>query len=385
MARGVCRLRVAAPVRRAGKLRLEAELTVGNLSARPIWFELETPDERMPERSARPFVLASLVAAMRAGLPIEADAPLDEVSRRQLQLWQECFVGWRPRLMSRVDIRAPAGAAATPAAGAVTAFSGGADSHYTLLRSAEEGIPLRAGAMVHGFDIPLADREAFERSFARAAGLLRGRGLAAHRIATNARSLDRVFHLSWQHETHGPYLAAALACLEPWYGLAVIPSSYGHAHPVLPWASNALTDFLLGSSGQAILHHGGETMRIDKLFALATDPAFADLTRVCYLNEDKSANCGRCYKCAMAQAVLWISGVPDPRAFPVRATAADIAGQDLPHPTYRHTYTVLAERAERAGLAEIAAAFRAGLARNPDVRDAWSRRALEWLRRLPMR
>lgn len=385
MSEPVCALSVLPPRREGRWLRLEADLRVGRLPARRIWFDAETPDERVPEADARPFVLASLVAAMRAGLALEVDAPLDEVSRRNLCLWQGAFAAWRPALLSLVEIRAPASPPLVRAKARVTAFSGGADSHYTLARAAGEGLPLNAGAMVHGFDIPLGDGEAFERAFSRASETLSLQGLRAHRIRTNARELDKAFHLSWQHETHGPYLAAAMACLAPWYGSAVIPSSFGHGHPVFPWASNALTDPLLEGEGQGVVHHGGQRMRVEKLLELAGDAAFAQSARVCYLNDRKDANCGRCYKCATLQVAFWASGVLRPEAFPVRASLADLAQMELPKPSYRHTYGVLAQKAEAGGLRDVAVAMRRALEREKRRGRPAAGRWLAWLRRLPMR
>jgi len=385
MAEPVCSLRVLAPRREGRWLRLEADLCVGRLPARRIWFELETPDDRMPAADARPFVLASLVAAMRSGLDLEVDAPLDELSRRNLRLWQGAFAAWRPSLLSMVEIRAPSSPPLAPAKARVTAFSGGADSHYTLAKATGDGLPLDAGAMVHGFDIPLADDAAFGRAFGRVAETLARHGLRAHRIRTNARELDRALHLSWQHETHGPYLAAALACLAPWYGAAVIPSSFGHEHPVLPWASNALTDPLLGGEGQGVVHHGGHRMRVEKMLELARDGTFSQFARVCYLNEPKDTNCGRCYKCATLQVAFWSSGVPEPQAFPTKASLADLAEMDLPKASYRHTYGVLAQRAESAELREVANAMRLALRRAGLRRKPVASRLLAWLRRLPMR
>jgi len=381
----VCALSVRPPLREGRWLRLEADLRVGRLSPRRIWFEVETPDERVPEPDARPFVLASLVAAMRAGLPLEVDAPLDEVSRRNLCLWQGAFAAWRPALLSKVEIRAASSPPLVPAKARVTAFSGGADSHYTLAKAEAEGLPLDAGALVHGFDIPLGDGEAFERAFSRVSETLSRHGLRSHRIRTNARELDRALHLSWQHETHGPYLAAALACLAPWYGSAIIPSSFGHEHPVLPWASNALTDPLLGGEGQGVIHHGGERMRVEKMLELAGDAAFARAARVCYLNDRKDANCGQCYKCATLQVAFWASGVLHPDAFPARASLEDLSKMDLPKASYRYTYGVLAQKAEAAGLQDVAAALRLALEREESRHRPAGAGLLAWLRRLPMR
>jgi hypothetical protein len=386
MANTCCSLDVLAPRREGGFLRLEADLRIGRREPRRLWFEVETPDEHVPERDARPFVLASLVAAMRAGLPLVADAPLDGETRRNLRLWQGAFAAWRPALMSMVELRAPgASGDVRRAKGRVTAYSGGADSHYSLIASAEEGFPIEAGVLVHGFDIPLADGDAYERAFRRVRSTLEGRGLRALRLRTNVRSVDRWCHLSWQHETHGAYLAAGLACLSPWYGSAVIPSSFGHDYPVLPWASNALTDPLFSGSVQDVIHHGGERMRIEKMLRLATDVDFARSARVCYLNEQKDANCGRCYKCATLQLAFWTSGIPRPDAFPVRVTRRDLAAMKLLHPSYRHTFEVLATRAEQAGLAEEAGALRTALRRDPPVTGGSLSRLLPWIRRSVMR
>ena len=385
MSNPACRLHILPPRREGDFLRLEAEFSVGRLAPRNIWFEVETLDERVPEISSRPFLLAGLVAAMRAGLPLEADAPVDRGTLRNLQVWQAAFSGWRPLLMSHVPIRAPLAEEQPPSPGVLTAFSGGADSHYTLVKAPAEGSALKAGALVHGFDIPLADEGAYARAHARVQHTLSARGLLTHRIRTNVRSLDRAYHLSWQHETHGPYLAAALSCLEPWYGTAIIPSSYGHDYPVIPWGSNVLTDAYLGGDRQKVVHHGAEIMRIEKLIALAREKDFAESARVCYINDQKDLNCGRCYKCVVLQVVFWVYGVSQPAAFPVRASLEDLKGVDLPMASFRYTYRTLAGLAEQSGMRDVAEALRVALRKSEVTSSPWRGRLAGWLRRLPMR
>lgn len=380
-----CRLRVLPPRKVGDFLRLEAELSVGRLTPRNIWFEVETLDERVPEISSRPFLLAGLVTAMRAGLPLEADAPVDRGTLRNLQVWQAAFSAWRPLLMSHVPIRAPLAEEQPPSPGALTAFSGGADSHYTLLKAPAEGIVLKAGGLVHGFDIPLADEDAYVRAHARVQRTLSARGLLTHRIKTNVRSLDRAYHLSWQHETHGPYLAAALSCLEPWYGKVIIPSSYGHDYPVIPWGSNVLTDAYLGGDRQTVVHHGAERMRIEKLIALVREKDFAESARVCYLNDHKDLNCGRCYKCVVLQVTFWVFGVSQPAAFPVRASLENLKSMDLSMASFRYTYRTLADMADKADMGNVAEAMREALGRSEAAASPWRGLLAGWLRRLPMR
>ncbi len=380
-----CKLHVLPPRRVGDFLRLEAELSVGKLTPRNIWFEVETLDRHVPEISSRPFLLAGLVTAMRAGLPLEADAPVDRGTLRNLQVWQAAFSAWRPLLMSHVPIHAPLAKEQPPSPGALTAFSGGADSHYTLLKAPAEGSVLKAGALVHGFDIPLVDEDAYARAHTRVHRTLSARGLLTHRIKTNVRSLDRAYHLSWQHETHGPYLAAALSCLEPWYGTAIIPSSFGHDYPVIPWGSNVLTDTYLGGDRQSVVHHGAEKMRIEKLIALVGEKDFAESARVCYLNDHKDLNCGRCYKCAVLQVTFWVFGVSQPAAFPVRASLEDLRSIDLPLASYRYTYRTLADLADKAGMGDVAEAMRMVLRQSEAASSPWRGRLAGWLRRLPMR
>jgi hypothetical protein len=126
-------------------------------------------------------------------------------------------------------------------------------------------------------------------------------------------------------------------------------------------------------------------MRIEKLIALAREKDFAESARVCYINDQKDLNCGRCYKCVVLQVVFWVYGVSQPAAFPVRASLEDLKGVDLPMASFRYTYRTLAGLAEQSGMRDVAEALRVALRKSEVTSSPWRGRLAGWLRRLPMR
>ncbi len=279
---------------------------------------------------------------MRIGAPLVLDTPVDRATLENLLDWQAAWACWRPRRLQVVPILAPAQPVA-PAArlapnvagagrGSITSFSGGVDSCFSAWRHtrpetpgpSERRIGLGAGLTVHGFDIPLDQPESFDRVRERTKALLSAFGLEAFWLRTDVRKLEDAFGCAWETEAHGLWLAAALACLEPWYEGTMIPSTYPHACLRLPWGSNPIGDPLLGSEGRPCRHDGAAYTKLDKVRAMAADPAVADGVRVCWEGMQLDRNCGGCFKCIATQVCFWLSGVEQPAAFPTRCGLDDV-------------------------------------------------------------
>jgi hypothetical protein len=223
--------------------------------------------------------------------------------------------------------------------GGLTAFSGGVDSCFTVVRGrrgAEAGprrsTDLTAGLMVHGFDIPSTDTPTFGSAYARSRRMLRGLGLHSYALKTDVRRLESDLGCDWETQTHGIWLAFALACLEQWFTRTVVPSTYPYDQQRLPWASTPQTDPLLGSEAHPLWHDGAAFDKVDKVAALAGVPGIVADLRVCWQGDDLGRNCGRCFKCVVTQACFWLSGVDDPACFDVRASVDDLAAVRLSDP-----------------------------------------------------
>ena len=117
---------------------------------------------------------------------------------RNLEQYLSAWSAWKPERYGVVEIVAETEREreAPPApAQAICGFSGGVDSSFTAFRHAR-GVttgrpePLRAGLMVHGFDIPLDEPEMYDRAVAKARRQLDSVGLEVIPLETNLREFE---------------------------------------------------------------------------------------------------------------------------------------------------------------------------------------------------
>jgi hypothetical protein len=263
---------------------------------------------------ADPFVLAALHYAMADGAALHVrKAAVSPSLLRNLEEFQRAWASWRPEYLSAVPLFADQEAEARHVApAAITAFSGGVDSTYTVYRhliapESPRERPLCAGMMMHGFDIHPSDREGFAGALAR-----------AHRIAADldfelipVRTNFGFPQPQWV-DGQGLYLAAALTLLSGRFGAGLISSTGTYDHLVVPWGSNPVTDWMLGSKSFEIVHYGTAASYFDKVRALAAWPAARDNLRFCWEGPQKDRNCGRCRKCVQVGLIFRSAGVPAP-------------------------------------------------------------------------
>jgi hypothetical protein len=379
----VARLEVEDPVERDGRIRLVGRLMPPKGAPREAWFEFDMPDGWMPPRRSRPFALAFLPLAMRRGWRLAGEDALDGETVSNLNQWQAVFSHWFPWSLEQIQLCFPRAAEPRPRlAGPVLAFSGGLDSTEVLVRRRLEPRdgrpPMAAGVLIQGFDIPLAAESGFARRWEAASAVLSRFGARGLRLRTNLRTLARRPYLDWAREVHGIWLAAAMSCLEPWYGELVLASSDINRRLTLPWASNPITDRFLGGATSRVVNEGGEHSRLEKILFLA-DAGVLDGLRVCYERPETGHNCGRCRKCLFLQLGLESLGLgadglfaaPPDRGFRRRfRTSVSYFRDDLME---------MAEAAETRGCTDLAEELRGMAGRSPwlGARDAlrgWWRR-----------
>ena len=179
--------------------------------------------------------------------------------------------------------------------------------------------------LVHGFDVPLADREAFARVEAQASDVAR---------FFNKRLIVARTNLHWDHPSipcswemyHGAAMAAVAYALAPHHGKVYIAPSYSYAN-LQPWGSHPLLDPLWSTEALQIVHDGGET-RMEKLRLLVSHPEVLARLRVCWQQTD-AYNCGLCEKCVRTMVALRALGVNRCAAFPDALTPKLIRQQTL--------------------------------------------------------
>src|SRR5262245_7856658 len=279
---------------------LTAKITVG-ADRHSVWYR----SRASVAHGVEPFLVASLFAAMRTGLPLRTDEPVSSLLLSNLQQVQEIFHSW-DRTLSIVPVEAPAKRDHDqPASEVACFFSGGVDSFYSALKHLRE---ITALIFVHGFDLPLKGtslRAQVRESLHAAANHLK---LPLLEVETNLRSLsDR--YLNWNY-SHGAALTSVALLFSGQLRQVYVPSSYAYAE-LFPWGSHPLVDRLWGTERLALIHDGCEALRMEKVVSIARHDVVLRHLRVCYENTDGMYNCGRCAKCLRAMVSLRLAGALD--------------------------------------------------------------------------
>lgn len=339
-----------------------------------VYFNFTCPDPAAFVPRLRPFLLAFLVPAMRVGYPLQLEQPIDQTTLDNLMEWQATMACWLPGKLRVVPIRCPIEpeppkVIAQPRA--LTAFSGGVDSCYTAYchtvaehTGEYRRTQLGAGLMVHGFDIPEQQAAVFDSAFQRSKQILDSLGIEAFQMRTNLKSLTTVFECDWGCETHGIWLAATLACLEPFFAKVLIPSSYPFTALRLPWGSNPITDALFASGATPVWHDGAAHHRLAKVSAMAQHAGIQQGLRVCWQGSQLDRNCDRCFKCLATLACYRLNGVHQPECYENPCQIQNIARLALRTPSNRALFRVLHTEARRQRDNELVRALGKALRRH---------------------
>lgn len=287
-----------------------------DLGGERCWFRV--PAARGVELRADAFLVAGLLPAMRAGLPLEVDdtAPACPTLLKNLHEIQQIFRLWGPAFGQRLQV-VPIHAATAPALpGRESAvfFSGGVDGTYTLIEAPER---IEVAAFVRGIDFQL-DNPVYDESFARNADWLASRGIPLLPMSSNLRWVARAHGLGWR-----TYFGAGLAAFAHVYGFRRTLLASGHSwKDLFIEGSHPCSDHLWSSETREVRHHGREALRWEKIARIAAEPGALEILRVCW--QDKGFNCGTCEKCIRTMVVLRLLGLHSPN-FPVLADLSLVA------------------------------------------------------------
>ena len=240
--------------------------------------------------------------------------------------FQAAWNKWLPETYSMVDIEAEIlHLPGTPSSGAVAAFSGGVDATFSIWRHTQSLWKQRSqkvvlSSLIHGFDIPLTDSDAFQAAFDRAKQTLDDLDVPLIPIKTNLRSLLKA---EWEH-AFSCALVAALGNLKQTAGTCIIGSSEPYDSLVIPWGSSPVTDHLLSSDEFLVIHDGASHSRTEKVGELAAWPTGADNLRVCWEGRYEDKNCGVCEKCVRTRLNFLASNNTIPNCFPKTDIQSDL-------------------------------------------------------------
>jgi len=272
-----------------------------------FWFDLPADYEPFVSDSADPWLACLMPLAATLGEPLAIPLAGDPVLLKNVRGLNEIWKAWYPRLhMVRLDVPAAAAVAGERPGKVASLFSGGVDGFFTALRhldasAAADGTAIDDLVFVRGFDIPLAERDGYEKTFLALSDAAADLGKRLVVVATNLREtrLNRVnVNLLW----HGPGLLSTTLALEKRYRVVFIPSTHSYLH-LAPWGSHPLTDPLLSTTATRIVHDDPCFSRTEKLERIAGCPTVLRTLRVCP-RSGAHFNCSNCSKCFRTMATL---------------------------------------------------------------------------------
>lgn len=289
----------------------------GDVSEKILWYlyphNINLPDDD----DCDSYLLASLLPAMKLGVVINIHGKVSNKLLANLTELQLIWYRWCPNLYSLIDMNVDEiSKEGVPVDGAIVAFSGGVDASFSAyrhvkLKAGYATQHLKAGVLVHGFDIPVNDIESFKGAAKLAYESLNDLNIELIMLKTNIREL---FNINWNH-FHGLALASVFNGLSNYVGTALIGSGDPYDKLTEPWGSHPMTDPLLSSDKLNILHDGAGFSRSSKISLLANWPTGVKNLRVCWAGKNNAENCGKCEKCVRTRLNFIVAGLDNPECF----------------------------------------------------------------------
>ncbi len=300
-------------------MRLE-NLTDPDHSEVEIFFDLLGQKEVPPPAVLDGFVMGILFYAMGSEQDIRVHGAMSRSALRNLNEFQEAWHLWRPSVYQKINIipdRCIEQSELPAQSDAISAFSGGVDSIFTLLRHSGDRLGnasynlQKAVLMVHGFDVPLANNHQLEALVERTSPLIDELGCDFRVIRTN---LKEVRLQDWEDSC----LSQLACCLHNYaheFGFGLAGSTEPYNGLVLPWGSTPATDYLLSGDNFKIVHDGAGFIRTEKVKEIAKHPTARKVVKVCWEGSETHKNCGLCEKCVRTQLNFIAVGLENPPCF----------------------------------------------------------------------
>lgn len=291
---------------------------------------------------------------------VRVAGPVSATLLRNLDEMQHVWSSWRPSLYRRVELRCDEvidDQPSQPSRQAISAFSGGVDATFTLLRHVAEpagphALPLTDVLMVHGFDIPLDRNHEFHEAVERSTPMLEDRSIGIRTMRTNLRA---VVDTRWE-DLFGLAVSAALLMFEGTHRWGLFGSSRPYSSIVYPWGSTPVQDWMASSGQMEIRSDGAGFTRTEKVAALADEDDMIAALRVCWQGDDLSKNCGRCEKCVRTMLNFVASGRPVPECFAVAPTPDEVSSTQVRSRALFAEYASILELAATNGVSDPALA-----------------------------
>ena len=298
---------------RSGQVTLSSHLILHRSRQHRFFFRLAEKDfhPQMVEQDAH-HLFALLMPAMRIGRPLHVHGRLERRLAQQMETYMRYWSRWCPDRFREIPLSADewieAPLTSSAREGAISCFSGGVDSFYSMLRLQEDtGHRVKSLLFLHGLDISLSRKKFYQDRADEMEPWLHQRSLKLIRVQMNAKETARRFQLNWGMIGHGSFLAAALQLFSHDHALGCMPSSHSPDGPCLPWGSNPVTDPLYSISHFQQINHAFQVPRYEKISELSQHEDYLPMLRVCWQEQQSSVNCGFCPKCIVSLLALEVA------------------------------------------------------------------------------
>jgi len=277
------------------------------------------------------FVVGRLVA-MREGWRLVLPGPVSARLLDRAEIMQDMFLEWHPASMKPIplDFEVAEPLDLPSGRGAISTFTGGVDSFYTVLENREQ---LDGLLFIHGLDIPLEETDFRARVSKELVAAAADIGLPLVQVETNVRQLTNPY-ASWGKKAHGAILSSVGILLAERFDTFFVPGSRLRSTVRgLGWGSHVLIDRLNSTDYLSVVHDAVDVTRHSKTARIAESATALRYLRVCYSSQSEF-NCGTCPKCRRTQLDLDLVGVTDTeRIFAECVPIEDVLAQfEIPAP-----------------------------------------------------
>jgi hypothetical protein len=346
------------PVEENERILISAMIENKNELPFHLWFSLPSEEKDNITNLCDPFVIATIFYGMKNANEIMVHGQVSPTLLRNLEEFQAVWMSWEPKKYKKIDIKATIEVEPehyAPTNNSIMAFSGGLDSCFTAFQHKKDfcgrlKCNITSAIMVHGFDIPLFDKEGFKRAFEKSKVILDDINVKLIPMATNFRDLRDY----WSH-AHAGGLGASLSLFQKSFENGVIAGSFSYNSLDLNigWGSNPLTDLFLSSERFKIINDGSRYDRVEKLKYLSENWPFAlDYLRVCWKGEQLDRNCCKCEKCIRNILCFYALGKKLPSSFEHDITPKQIENVIVPDLAILFEYRCCLTAAKSRGINE---------------------------------
>lgn len=284
-----------------------------------VTFKLFFPDnfEYRPVRYYDGFLFAIIFKAMECGEDLYIDLPMTLTGIQNANFYIEAWHNLLPNKYKKINIYASkmTNEVRNTTGEAISAFSGGVDACFTLVRHNEKdwqesSFNIKNVLSVQGFDVPTDKFKEYELLMNRISPIFQQYNCKLFKVWTDLREKSEQ---DWNMSCSAQ-LAACLHLLAEHFDQGIIGSGKCYREFFVPSGSTPSTDFLLSSKGMTIVHDGAGFSRTEKVERIYKNKLASDKLKVCW-EKGFEDNCGECEKCYRTRLNFLAVGTSNPKCF----------------------------------------------------------------------